>query len=139
LQDNSDLFAADAHQLLVRDVIQLLTIEYDASGIGVLMRFLLPGEKAEKGSAEHTLATSGFTDDSQRLATVEGEGNAINSTHHSLFGWEMRGQLFDRKECLFVFVQSRLSRTSVKLRKRSPSKLKERMVRNIASIGIRLT
>src|SRR5580693_190982 len=130
LEDHRNVVAADGAHLALGELQQVLALE--ANGAGDLARGL--GDQPHQRHRGDRFATAGFTDDGQRLAFVDIEGNAVDGAVDTLTRAEMGLQIPDfeqchwseprsRSRCLKISYKPLAMRGSSASRRPSPSKL----------------
>src|SRR5690606_31582564 len=95
LEDHADLAAADAFDLVLRQLEQVAPVEAD--------RALEAGggagrEQAQDGEGGDALAASGFADDAENLAAADIEAHAVDRGNGAGLGAECRSQVANRKK-----------------------------------------
>ncbi len=95
LEDHRNVVAANGAHLAFGELQQILALEADRTRD--LARRL--GDQSHQRHRSDRLAATGFTDDGQRLAFVDVEGDAVDGAVDALGGTEMSLQIFDFEQC----------------------------------------
>src|SRR3979490_2642972 len=95
LEDHRNVVAADGAHLAVGELQQILALEADRARD---LAWGLRDEPHERHGGDR-LAAAGFTDDGQRLAFVDMEGDAVDRAVDTLGGAEMGLQILDFQQC----------------------------------------
>ena len=95
LEDHRNVVTADGAHLGLGELQQILALEAD--GARDLARGL--GDQPHQRHGGDRLAAAGFTDDGQRLAFVDVEGDAVDGAVDTLGGTEMGLQILDFEQC----------------------------------------
>src|SRR5262249_7433390 len=95
LKDHRDHVAADAAHLLLREARQIRRLKLnfaadDAAGA--------PGQKLHDRERGHALAAARLADQTDRLAAVDVEANAVNRAHFAVAREERRAKVADPEE-----------------------------------------
>ncbi len=95
LEYHRNVVAADGAHLAVGELQQILSLEADRARD---LAWGLRDEPHERHGGDR-LAAAGFTDDGQRLAFVDMEGDAVDRAVDALRGTEMSLQILDFEQC----------------------------------------
>src|SRR5258708_6965806 len=95
LEDHRNVVAADGAHLALGESQEILCLEADRASD--LARGL--GDEPHERHGGDRLAAAGFTDDGQRLAFVDVEGDAVDGAVDTFGGTEMGLQILDFEQC----------------------------------------
>src|SRR5712675_2459275 len=95
LEDHRNVVAADSAHLALGELKQILSLEADSARD--LARGL--GDQPQQRHGGDRLAAAGFTDDGQRLALVDMEGDAVDGAVDTLRRAKMGLQILDFEQC----------------------------------------
>ena len=92
LEDHRDVVAADAPDLVVVHLQDVLTVEDDRSFRDPPRGLRDEAHERERGDR---LPAAGFADEAERLAGLEVERHAVDGVHHAVAREELRVQVLD--------------------------------------------
>ena len=92
LEDDADVASASLSELAVRELEEVGAVEEDLSGDDASWGLW---DESRDGHGGDALAAAGFADESERLALMEGEGDAVGGGEDAVVGLELDGEVLD--------------------------------------------